>query len=334
MRVLITGSCGFAGHYMVKTFIDKENVTAVVGLERLSYSGNMNRISDVLQNNINKNKYSIVHHDLRSNINEYTAKTLGQFDYIIHMCASTHVDRSITDPMSFVLDNVVGTCNILNFARTQTHLKKFIYFSTDEVFGSALNGVMHDEYATYNSSNPYSATKAGGEELAVAFRNTYKLPIYITHTMNIFGDRQHPEKYVPLCINKISNGETVYIHSNAERTISGSRFYIHLEDVASALWFIMNLDDTSHFPSEYCPKFNIVGKEETSNLELAQYIADALGKPLKYEFVDFHTSRPGHDMRYALSGERLRKAGWEPSHTINQRIIEVVEWFKNNPNWL
>jgi len=319
---------------MVKYLVDQASVTSVVGLDRLNYSGNMNRISDILKDTENKVKYSVVHHDLRSDINEYTAKRLGQFDYIIHMCASTHVDRSITDPMSFVLDNVVGTCNILNFARTQTNLQKFIYFSTDEIFGSAPNGIMYDEYSTYNSTNPYSASKAGGEELAVAFRNTYKIPVYITHTMNIFGQRQHPEKYVPLCINKILKGETVYIHSNTERTLSGSRFYVHLEDVASAIWFIINLDDTSHFPTGYCPKFNVVGKEETTNLELAQYIAEALDKPLKYELVDFHTSRPGHDLRYSLSGDRLLKAGWEPTVTIKERIIEVANWFKENPEWL
>jgi dTDP-glucose 4,6-dehydratase len=330
MRILLTGSCGFAGHSMVEHFLN--NGAEVVGLDRLSYSGNMNRISEILESNIYKNNYKVVHHDLRSEVNSLVSTRLGQFDYIIHVAASTHVDRSISDPMSFVLDNVVATCNILNFARTQTTLKKFIYFSTDEVFGPAPNGILHDEYAPYNSGNPYAAAKAGGEELAVSFRNTYGVPVYVTHTMNLFGPRQHPEKFVPLCIRKILNGETIQIHSDSTKTIPGSRFYIHLEDVVSAIWFVMH-DETPH-KAGFCPKYNIVGKEETTNLELAQCIADALGKPLNYELVDFHSSRPGHDLRYALSGDRLRSAGWEPSLSIRDRINEVVAWCLDNKGWI
>ena len=331
MRVLITGSSGFIGHYVVNKFACDENVTEVVGLERLSYSGNLNRISEILDGNYTK--YRVVHHDLRSGINDAVSKSLGQFDYIVHIAASTHVDRSIEDPMSFVLDNVVATCNILNFARSQTNLKKFIYFSTDEVFGPAPPGVLHDEYAPYNAGNPYSATKAGGEELCVAFRNTYKLPIIITHTMNVFGPRQHPEKYVPMCINKINKGEKIYIHADSTKTIPGSRFYIHAEDVADAIYFIIKNELETEMDG-YCPKFNIVGKEEVDNLTLAQYIASSLNKSLDYELVDFHSSRPGHDLRYALSGARLAKAGWEPKISIKDRINEVVHWSLENKRWL
>jgi dTDP-glucose 4,6-dehydratase len=334
MRVLITGSSGFVGHHLVSKFIDQPEITEIVGLDRLSYSGNLNRISEVLDGNPNCKKYSIIHHDLRSEINTVLCNKLGQFDYIIHVGASTHVDRSISDPMSFVLDNVVGTCNILNFARIQKNLLKFIYFSTDEVFGSAPVGVNYDEYDSYNSGNPYSATKAGGEELAVAYRNTFNVPVYITHTMNIFGPRQHSEKFVPLCIKKILSGEKIFIHSNAEKTKPGSRFYVHLEDVASAIWFVMNITDNSFFPEGKCPKFNIVGKEETTNLELATYISEALGKPLNYEFVDFHSSRPGHDLRYSLSGARMEKMGWTPSNTIKERISETVAWYLSNISWI
>jgi dTDP-glucose 4,6-dehydratase len=212
-------------------------------------------------------------------------------------------------------------------------LARFIYFSTDEVFGPAAPGVFHDEYDAYNSGNPYSAAKAGGEEIAVAFRNTFKVPVFITHTMNIFGPRQHPEKYIPMCIKKISKGEKIYIHSDSTKTVPGSRFYIHLEDVASAIWFVMNVVD-GQFPAGKCPKLNIVGKDETTNLELAQYIADALGKPLNYEFIDFHSSRPGHDLRYALSGARMEKMGWTPANTINERIGEIVKWYQANPDWI
>lgn len=315
VRILITGSAGFVGHAITDFMINKGY--SVVGLDRLNFSGDLNRIAAILKPET-RHLYSVVHHDLRSTIGPLLAEKLGQFDYILHIAASSHVDRSISDPMSFVLDNVVGTCNILQFAREQTALKKFVYFSTDEVFGPAPNGILYDEYDRYNSTNPYSASKAGGEELCNAFRNTYKLPVVITHTMNVYGDRQHPEKFIPSCIQKIRKGEKVYIHSDETRTIPGSRFYIHTTDVARAIYFIMHLDTSE-------TKLNIVGKQEVTNLQVAQYIADALDKHLEYEFVDFHSARPGHDLRYALSGKRLEALGWTPMISMKECITELVK---------
>ena len=168
------------------------------------------------------------------------AADLGKFNFILHMAASSHVDRSITDPLTFVYDNVVATCNILNFARKTKNLELFVYFSTDEVFGPAPNKVKYKERERYNSTNPYSATKAGGEELSVAYENTYGLPVYITHTKNVFGERQHPEKFIPMCIKKIRDGEKVTIHSDKSKKIPGSRHYIHAEDVAEAIFFLIS----------------------------------------------------------------------------------------------
>jgi dTDP-glucose 4,6-dehydratase len=243
--------------------------------------------------------------------------------------------------MEFVMDNVVGTCNILNFAREKKDLKRFIYFSTDEVFGPAPAGVNYSEKERYNSSNPYSATKAGGEELAVAFENTYKLPVFITHTMNVFGPRQHPEKYIPMCIRKVRDNDTIFIHSDKTKTIPGSRFYIHGSDVADAIYFLLNLNEeqlNSVYLPDYggakCPKFNIVGKEEIDNLQLAKYIANCQDKELKYEMIDFHTSRPGHDLRYALSGEFMKSLGWTPKFSLRERIKEVVDWSMANQEWI
>jgi dTDP-glucose 4,6-dehydratase len=203
------------------------------------------------------------------------------------------------------------------------------------VFGPAPNGIKYDEYDRYNSTNPYSASKAGGEELAVAFRNTYDLPIVITHKMNIFGNRQHPEKYIPNCIRKIANGEIIDIHSDETRTVPGSRHYIHGDDVADGVMFV--LKNYELFPKgndSICPKFNLVGPEEVNNLELAQMIADVMGKQLNYNLVDFHSSRPGHDVRYAISGDRLANMGWTPKESLRQRISEVVEWTLNNKMWM
>lgn len=328
MRVLVTGSAGFVGHALTKRLL-QEGAT-VVGLDRLSYSGNLNRISEILTKET-ETRYTVYHHDLRSAINDSLEKQLGNFDFIVHVAASSHVDRSIDQPINFVLDNVVGTCHILDFARRQKSLKKFIYFSTDEIFGPAPPGVAYDEYDGYNSTNPYSASKAGGEELCVAFRNTYKVPVTVTHTMNIFGPRQHPEKFIPMCISKVRESKKIFIHSDPTRTIPGSRHYIHVDDVADAVWFLMGIPDTA---SERCPKFNIVGKDELDNLTLAQYIAEGVGKPLRYELVDFHSARPGHDLRYALSGKRMADIGWEPKTSIRERIGEVVKWTLENDRWM
>jgi len=255
------------------------------------------------------------------------------------MAASSHVDRSIEDPMTFVLDNVVATCNILNFGRKQKNLERFIYFSTDEVFGPAPVGVKYKERDRYNSTNPYSATKAGGEELAVAFENSYGMPIYITHTMNVFGERQHPEKFIPMTIQRVSQGETVTIHSDETKTIPGSRHYIHASDVADGCLFLLqNQKEISKLEKDYggakCPKFNLVGPVEWNNLELAQKIARAQNKELKHQMVDFHTSRPGHDLRYALDGDLMKELGWVPKVSIEERINQVVRWTLQNDRWL
>lgn len=326
MRVLVTGSAGFVGHYVVDKII-KETDWDVVGLERLSFSGNLNRLKF-------SPRYTSIHHNLQSPISEILGKQIGKVDYIVHIAANSHVDRSIEDPLSFVMDNVVGTCNILNFARTLPDLKCFLYFSTDEVFGPAPNGVKFDEYDRYNSTNPYSATKAGGEELAVAFRNTYGIPVVVTHTMNVFGNSQHHEKFIPKCIRMINNGETIQIHSDETLTIPGSRHYIHGEDVADGVLFILNnLCPSKVSKSEVCPKYNLVGPEEVNNLELAQMIANIIGKPLKYELLNFHSSRPGHDLRYAISGDRLAKLGWVPKQSLRQRISDVIDWTVKNSDW-
>jgi dTDP-glucose 4,6-dehydratase len=248
------------------------------------------------------------------------------------------VDRSIEFPMEFVMDNVVVTTNLLQYARTLKNLDRFVYFSTDDVFGPAPPGVNYLEYDRYNSTNPYSASKAAAEEICVAFENTYKLPIVVTHTMNVFGERQHPEKFIPMVIQKARDGELVTVHSDPSRTIAGSRHYIHAKDVADGLMFILeNLQDYKHtgdYGGAKCPKFNLVGPEEIDNLALAQMIAGAVGKELQYEMTDFHSSRPGHDLRYALSGELLKSLGWEPKIKFSERVKEVVEWTLVNNRWL
>lgn len=341
-RVLITGGAGFIGHHIIDLFLKKTD-WEIVTLDRLDYSGNLNRLHNVVcQYDVETRKrVKIVWHDLKAEITEINNNFIGDVNIILHLAASSHVDRSITHPMEFVMDNTVGTVNVLNFARTLKNLERFIYFSTDEIFGVAPPGVSYRERDRYNSTNPYSASKAAAEEFCVAYENTYNLPIFITHTMNVFGERQHPEKFIPMCIRKIRNNETLTIHSDSSKTIPGSRYYIHAKDVAEAMYFLLHLNEQQKtlinipdYGNAKCPKFNVVGKEEINNLQLATYIADAQGKKFNYEMVDFHTSRPGHDLRYALDGDFMRMLGWEPRLTLKERIQEVVDWSLANKEWI
>jgi dTDP-glucose 4,6-dehydratase len=326
-RVLVTGAAGFVGHTLVANLLANTNAH-VVGLDRLDTSGTLHRLQDVLRHapRVVASRYTQVWHDLKAPINSHVAARLGNPDVILHLAASSHVDRSIEAPAEFVLDNVLGTCHLLEYARA-VGPEKVLYFSTDEVFGPAAPGTFFSEYAAYRSGNPYAATKAGAEELAVAFHNTYGLPIMITHTMNVIGRRQHPEKFVPTCVRRILGGQVVTVHADADCARAGSRHYIDAEDVSEAVLFLLENGE----PGE---KYNIVGEREMDNLELAQRIADVLGLELKYELVDFHSSRPGHDLRYALSGDLMRRMGWQPRLPIEERLREIVLWTQRHPEWL
>jgi dTDP-glucose 4,6-dehydratase len=338
--VLITGGAGFIAHHVIDKIL-RETDWNIVCLDRLDISGNLNRLHDMLQDHDPKmvsQRLRIVFHDLKAEINSQIVADIGHIDIVLHLAAGSHVDRSITYPMEFVQDNVVGTVNMLDYDRKNLpNLERFVYFSTDEIYGIAPPGVAYKEYDRYNSTNPYSASKAAGEEFCVAYENTYKMPIVITHTMNVFGERQHPEKFIPATIQKVRDGETVIIHADPSRTVAGSRMYIHAQDVAEGLMFILGLNNYKHtgdYGHAHCPKFNLVGTEEIDNLSLAQMIAHAQGKKLNYEMTDFHTSRPGHDMRYALDGGLLKSLGWEPKIKLSERIKGMVDWTLANERWL
>jgi dTDP-glucose 4,6-dehydratase len=319
--VLLSGGAGFIGSNLV-AYLLKHTDWQITIIDRLDHSGNLNRLAEIGAHDNPRVRFMF--HDLRAAMNDQVAQQIGRHDYIVHLAAGTHVDRSITDPMAFVLDNVVATCNILDFAK-RTGCEKFVQFSTDEVFGPAPEGVKYKENDRYNSGNPYAATKAGAEELAVSFHNTYGLPVIVTHTMNVIGPMQNPEKFVPMTIAKVNRGETVLIHSNKEKTKAGSRFYIEAEEVARALVLLLDRG----VPGE---KYNIVGSEEIDNLDLAQRIAIAIGKRLKYEMLDFHSQRPGHDLRYALDGSKMKLMGFTP-RPID--LAGIVTWYLGNADqWL
>ena len=337
-NVLITGGAGFIAHHIIAHMIKNTNWN-IITIDRLDISGNLNRLHDILKDfSINeKKRLKIVFHDLKAEINSQISSEVGNPHIILHLAAASHVDRSIKYPMEFVNDNVVGTVNLLNFAKELKNLEKFVYFSTDEIFGNAPEGISYSEYDRYNSTNPYSASKAAAEEFCVAYENTYKMPICITHTMNVFGERQHPEKFIPMVIQKVRDNKKVIVHANENKTKAGSRHYIHAQDVADGLMFILNLKNYSHrgdFGNAKCPKFNLVGPEEIDNLTLAKMIAKTQNKELIYELVDNHSTRPGHDLRYSLSPKLLKQLGWEPKIKLSKRIEEVVNWSLKNKRWL
>jgi len=324
-RILLTGGAGFIGHHIAEHIL-KNTDDEVVFLDRLDCSGNLNRIAQIDNWDKLRSRCKWIYHDIRAELNAQIRAQIGRIDIILHLAAGTHVDRSITNPMDFVLDNVVGTANVLEYARA-SNIEKMIYFSTDEVFGPAPNGVAYKEWDRYNSGNPYSASKAGAEELCLAYHNTYQVPVMITHCMNVFGERQHPEKFVPMTISNVHKGNKVMIHSDRTKTISGSRFYIHARNVADAVLFILDKGAAGD-------KYNIVGEKEVSNLELSQLIADIQGKTLDYEMIDFHSSRPGHDLRYALCGEKMAELGWKPKVSFEESMHRVVNWtIQNKEMW-
>lgn len=324
MKILITGAAGFIGHHLVAAVLARTDWDITV-IDRLDESGNLNRLAEI--GAAKNSRVRFVFHDLRAPFNAQLMAQIGSHDYIVHMAAATHVDRSIADPMAFVLDNVVATTNMLDFAKV-TSCQRFVNFSTDEVFGPAPAGVHYGEDDRYNAGNPYAASKAGAEQMGIAYHNTFRVPVVTTHTMNVIGARQHPEKYLPSTVAKVQRGETVIIHANKDRTKAGSRFYINAEDVADALLFL--LADARGIPGQ---KYNIVGERETDNLELARMVADAVGKPLLHELVDFHSQRPGHDLRYALDGSKMRAMGWAPQ-PIAESVRAIVGWTLDNPKWL
>ena len=324
-RILLTGAAGFFGSHFVEHLLANTD-WEIVGMVRTSKVGWLRRLFD--QEGYDSSRVKLVHHDFRWPIPGYVKSDIGHVDYICHAGAETHVDRSIENPDEFVQSNVIGTLNMLNYARGLERLRLLHFFSTDEVYGPALGSTLHAEMERYNPTNPYAAAKAGGEMLVNAFGNTYGLPVLTTNTMNLIGERQHPEKMVPKTIRALINGETLTIHADATRTNAGSRFYLHCRNAADAVLFLLG---QKHPPRE---RYNIVGEREIDNLSLAQMIAEVVGLPLKYELVSFHASRPGHDLRYALDGSKLYNAGYRFPVAFEESLERTVRWTLKNPSWL
>ena len=326
MKVIITGGCGFIGHHFVE-HIYKNTDWEIIILDKLSYASNgFERLRDT--DTLNNSRVKVFTNDLINPLPEGIIKEIGlNVDYIVHMAAETHVDNSIKDPKLFIDNNIYSTLNMLEYAKKLPNLKMFFYFSTDEVFGPALGDTLFKEWDRHKPTNPYSASKSAAEQICISYENTYKIPLMIVNVMNAFGERQHVEKFIPLCVKKLLNNEKIYIHSYPDKKTSGTRFYIHARNIAEAVLFLIKNGTIGE-------KYNISGEREVSNLEMAQMIAKFMHKELDYELIDFHSSRPGHDLRYGLDGTKLFEMGFKLPINFEESLRKTVEWTLENQKWL
>lgn len=325
-RILITGAAGFLGSHFVEEILTNTD-WEIVAFCRTAIIGDMSRIYDSQHVKDNFDRVKVVYHDLRFEIPEHTTEKIGKLDYIAHIAANSHVDRSITHPKQFFEDNVIGTINLLEWYRKYHKTALFINYLTDEVFGPAPEDYDFKERDPWNPSNPYSASKAGQGAAGIAYHNTYKLPIISTYTMNLFGERQDKEKFVAKCIKNIKNGNTTRIHAKLDGAGNvdyvGSRHWLHARNAANAtLFLILNGKPGEHY--------NVVGDIELNNDDLLKRIGSIMNKEPLMEYVDFSTSRPGHDKRYALDGSKLKEMGWKQPLDFDTSLSKTVDWIVNN----
>jgi dTDP-glucose 4,6-dehydratase len=333
-KVLLTGGCGFVGHHVVDHIIRNTDWDIYI-LDKLSYSSSgLRRLREI--NGLSNPRINLFCFDFASKIPEGMIEEIKDTNYVLHIAAESHVDNSIEDPVNFVQNNINSTLNLLDFCRNSCeNLEKFIFFSTDEVFGNAKEEFSYKEGDRHNCGNPYSASKSACESICESYANTYKLPILITNTMNIIGERQHAEKFVPKIIKSILDNEKIYIHSYPDLTKTGTRFYIHARNVADAFIFILQNSKECLDPHDASKgRYNIVGVREVSNLELVKMISKIMKKEAIYELTDFHSDRPGHDLRYALNGDKLAKLGWSPPVNLEKSIEKTVKWTTRNKQWI
>jgi dTDP-glucose 4,6-dehydratase len=331
-RVLLTGGSGFIGSHMLEHLLTNTDWEVVI-IAGWTHRGIPERILDSVHYQNNKPRVTVITHDLVAPLGRMTIERIGRIDYIIHAAAESHVDRSITHPVPFFKNNVDITLNLLEYARV-VQPEAFIQISTDETYGASTPGHPHREWDPVLPSNPYSGSKAAQEAAAICYWRTYGVPVVITNTVNNFGERQDPEKFIPMIIKRVLSGETVTIHGR-EGDI-GSRFYIHARNHADAVLYILkNLPPVKFQDGVDRPdRYNITGDVEVNNLDMASMIATILDKPLKYELQDFHLQRPGHDRRYDLSGEKLKGLGWVAPVPFEESLKSYVQWTVANPEWL
>jgi dTDP-glucose 4,6-dehydratase len=321
--ILITGAAGFIGRHLVQRVLETTD-WRIVALDGLSYAADTLKL--VHDHAYDKSRVRLLWHDLRAPLSEDLIASIGDVDYVANVASASHVDRSISDPAVFFLNNASLIANMLEYARA-TRPEKFLQVSTDEVFGPAYAGYCHKEWDPHVPSNPYSASKSAQEALCIAYWRTYGLPLIITNTMNNFGEGQHPEKFVPMIVRKLLADEEIAVHGKwvDEEFIPGSRYWLHASSHADALIYLLSNMEPARYPDTDRPsRWNVVGDCEVDNLEMVGKIGAILGKRPKVSRDDFHSSRPGHDLRYALDGEKLKAEGWSPRMDFEESLVQSV----------
>jgi dTDP-glucose 4,6-dehydratase len=279
-------------------------------------------------------RVTILTHDLRAPISDGLRKRIGPLDYIISMASLPNVWDSIQNPAPFIISNVQIAVNMLEFARVVPH-HAFLQISTDEIYGPTDGETFHKEWSPMVPSNPYSASKASQEMIAISYWRTYGIPLIIVNLMNNFGEMQAADKFPAIVQRKVRLGETVTIHGTPETV--GSRFYIHSRNSADAFLFLLR-DTVPHKHEEGVPdkpdRYNIVGDKQITNLDMAKLIAEYSGRELKYKMEDFVVTRPGHDRHYGLDGAKLAALGWKSPKSLEDSLRETVRWYEAHPRWL
>ena len=324
-NIIVTGGLGFIGSHLIEHVVRKTNWNIIV-IDKVSYA--TNGFHNLRSSNLISNpRVRIFTWDLVMPLSVGIKKEIEpSINYIIHIAAESDVNRSITEPIFCIQNNINSTLQMLEYARELPNLEKFYYFSTDECYGVPEGDYAFKESDRHVPRNPYSASKSACEMICMAYENTFKIPIVISSMNNCFGQRQHHEKFIPLCIKSILYNEKIYIHSDSTATIPGRRSYIHARNEADAILFILKSGQIGE-------SYNINSKDELDNLELAQKIAQYMNKELVYELVNFHQDRPGHDLVYRLDPTKLINLGWKQPVNFDKSLEQTIDWYLNNPEW-
>lgn len=321
-NILVTGGCGFLGSHFVE-HVHKNTDWNIYIIDKLSYAANgLERLRD--SNLLFSNRIKVFTYDFSYPLSDGIIRELGNIDYIVHIAADSHVDYSIKNPVETIRNNVMSTVYLLEYARKLPNLKLFFYFSTDETYGSTLESFTEKD--KHNPGNPYSASKSAAEQICNAYHNTYKVPLITVNCMNIYGERQYVEKFIPKCIKYILEGKTLTIHTNKEG-MPGSRFYIHARNVSDAVFFLIHNGTIGE-------TYNIPGEREINNLEMTEYIAKEMNMPVHIDLESEPTDRPGVDFRYCLDGSKLFDLGWKHPVSIDVSLKKTIQWTLNNKKWL
>lgn len=329
-NILITGGAGFIGSHLTRFFVNKYPQYQIVNLDKLTYAGNLENLKDIE----NAPNYTFVKGDI---CDEQLLQSLFekyQFTSILHCAAESHVDRSITDPLSFVRTNVIGTVTLLQaakeFWKNNMEGKLFYHISTDEVYGSLGETGFFVEDTAYDPRSPYSASKASSDHFVRAYHHTYKLPIKISNCSNNYGPFHFPEKLIPLCIHNIINNKPLPIYGKGENV----RDWLFVEDHVSAI-------DTIFHKGKIGETYNIGGHNEWTNIALVKELCKQMDVKLNREpgtnekLLTYVTDRAGHDMRYAIDATKLKEElGWMPSLQFEEGLSKTIDWYLANTEWL